>query len=938
MKKSLLLFAVLLLSSLGVLMAQENPMAQPMPLDPAVRTGVLPNGLTYYIRHNEQPKERCEFHIAQAVGAILENDDQNGLAHFLEHMAFNGTENFPGKGIITYFESVGVSFGGDINAYTSLDETVYRLSNVPTTREGIIDSALLVLRDWSCGLSLLGEEIDSERGVIREEWRTGADASRRMWKASNALKYPGSQYAKRDVIGDTAVINNFAYSALRNYYKQWYGPDLQAIFIVGDIDVDAMEAKIKKMFGPIAERANRGVRPIYPILDNKEPIVAIVSDEEAQYARIDLEFKHPATPRAQRLSMQGYLEDLCSNLLSSILSERFQALSINPNCPFLQSVIMYSELTKSCEGLRAITIPKEGKEKEAYVALLTELYRAERYGVTDAELERAKTELLSSMEKLNNERNNQRNQALTNEYIRHYLDGTPAPGIEIEYQFVKQILPVLNSQVLSELLKQAITEENIVIAFQGTKKAADNFFTKEEAIAKMKEVRESDIEAPKEEKIDRPLVAKTPKKGAIKSITKNETLGATEMVLKNGVKIIIKPTTFKNDEILFSAISKGGLSQVKTADLPSAMVATDVVEISGIGSFSMLELQKVLSGKQVSMNASIDAWGEGLDGSSTVNDFETMLQLAYLYFTAPRYDEQAWESVMSQVRTSLANREMNPKVVFNDSIQMTLSGHSPRSFIQNIEFFEKACPKRALEIYKERFANPADFTFYFVGNINPEDKATQDLLCQWLGGLKTSKVREDVGEGVQVAPKGMVKNYFAREMSTNTASNRIMYTAKVDYTLKNRLALSIIGEILSTRYLESIREREGGSYGVGTYGTVARRPEPTAIILMQFDTDPEKQEKLMKIIHAEITEIVNNGPLAEDLNKTKENMLKEYAQNIERNNYWENILTNYYNHNMNYLNDYVETVKSIDAKTIQEILKGIVEQGNVVEVVMSPKK
>ncbi len=559
MKKSLLLFAVLLLSSLGVLMAQENPMAQPMPLDPAVRMGVLPNGMTYYIRHNEQPKERCEFHIAQAVGAILENDDQNGLAHFLEHMAFNGTENFPGKGIINYFESVGVSFGGDINAYTSLDETVYRLSNVPTTREGIIDSALLVLRDWSCGLSLLGEEIDSERGVIREEWRTGADASRRMWKASNALKYPGSQYAKRDVIGDTAVINNFAYSALRNYYKQWYGPDLQAIFVVGDIDVDAMEAKIKKLFGPIAERANRGVRPIYPILDNKEPIVAIVSDEEAQYARVDLEFKHPATPRAERLSLQGYLEDLCSNLMSSILSERFRALSINPDCPFLQSVIMYSELTKSCEGLRAITIPKEGKEKEAYVALLTELYRAERYGVTDAELERAKTELLSSMEKLNNERNNQRNQALTNEYIRHYLDGTPAPGIEIEYQLIKQILPVINSQVLSELLKQAITEENIVIAFQGTKKAANNFFTKEEAVAKMKEVRESDIEAPKEEKIDRPLVAKTPKKGAIKSITKNETLGATEMVLKNGVKIIIKPTTFKNDEKGDPLVIKDGL-------------------------------------------------------------------------------------------------------------------------------------------------------------------------------------------------------------------------------------------------------------------------------------------------------------------------------------------------------------------------------------------
>lgn len=937
MKKRFLLVVLMVLSFVGMMNAQGNPMAQPMPVDPAVRVGVLPNGLTYYIRHNEQPKERCEFHIAQAVGAILENDDQNGLAHFLEHMAFNGTENFPGKGIINYFESVGVSFGGDINAYTSLDETVYRLSNVPT-REGVMDSALLVLRDWSCGLSLLGEEIDAERGVIREEWRTGATASRRMWKESSAKKYPGSQYAKRDVIGDTAVINNFKYEALRNYYKKWYGPDLQAIFVVGDIDVDKMEAKIKALFGPIPERKNRGERPIYPILDNKEPVVAIVTDAEAQNARIDIEFKTKASTKEERNTVQGYVVDLLNELISSVISERFETLQADANCPFLQAYVGYGELTKSTEALRAIVIPKLGREKEAYKALLTELYRAERYGFTSAELERAKATMMKAYETAYNERNNQRNQALTQELIRNYLDGTPAPGMEVEYMLVKQLLPAINSEMLNDVLKEEITEENIVIAFQGTPKAAEGFVSNEEAIALMAEVRNSEIEAPKEEKIDRPLVAKMPKKGSIKSENKNTEIGTTEWVLKNGVKVVFKPTTFKQDEITMTAFSRGGLSMVKTEDLPSAMMASDVVEVSGLGSFSANELGKVLAGKSVGVSPSISNYSESISGSSSVSDFETMMQLTYLYFTSTHLDEAAWNATMDQLRTALANRDMNPQVSFSDSIQATLSEHSKRVFPIDMKLLDRIDAKKALKIYQERFANAADFTFMFVGNINPEDEAVKNAILTYLGGLKTNKNVEGIGEIIPSAPKGMVKNYFTREMSTNTASNVIVYSAKVDYSQRNAMMTSIIGEILSTRYLESIREREGGSYGVGTYGQLGREPESIARIIMQFDTDPEKQQKLMGIIHQEIEEIINNGPLANDLSKTKENMLKEHQDNLEKNSYWRNVVQSYYIYGTNIVKDYESIVKSIDEKAIQEWLKVIVDQHNVVEVVMSPKK
>ena len=932
MKKMILSTLVLVLSI--VAMAQQP---QPLPIDSAVRMGKLDNGLTYYIRHNEYPKQRAEFHIAQAVGAILEEDHQNGLAHFLEHMAFNGTEHFAGKGIIEYFESIGVNFGGNINAYTSLDETVYRLSEVPTTREGIIDSALLVMHDWACGLLLLEDEIDNERGVIREEWRTGAQANRRMWKAINPLKYPGSQYAKRDVIGDTAVINNFAYDALRDYYKKWYGPDNQAIIVVGDIDVDQIEAKIKALWADVPARENRGERPLYSVDDNAEPIVAIVRDKEAQYTRIEMEFKKPQLPKQFRCTDMSYVQNLAIELVCDMFNNRMSELSMKPEATFVGAGSYYGELVKEKDAFVAVYLAKQGQEVAAYKDLLTQLEKMRRYGFTNAELDRVKKETLAAYEKSYNERNTVRNIMYAQECIRHYLSDEPIPGIAWEYEMVQQLLPMISVDMLNQIAQSLVTDENLVISFQAPDDEKNVLPTEAEAIELLAAVKNEEIEAPVEEVLRENLVEKAPKTGKIKKTAYNETLGTTEWTLSNGVRVVVKPTTFKQDEILFYAFSQGGNSLVATIDLPSAALATSVVELGGLADMSATDLQKALTGKRVSLSPSISEYSESMNGASTVKDLETLLQLNYLFFTAPRRDEESFQTLMSILESQLANRNKNPKAAFSDSIQMMGSNYSERTLIMDKELLEQVNLDKALQIYKERFANPADFTFIFVGNVDPEDKAFQKLVCTWLGGLKSNKKLETAADDNVRVAMGIQKNYFTREMETKTASNRIQYTSyDMPYTLANNLNMEMIGRILSTRYLESIREREGGSYGVGCAGWMNRYPIPHAQLIMQFDTDPEKQEKLMNIIHEEVMTIVENGPLAKDLQKEKESMLKDFEEDLEKNGYWSDVISIYYKNGINYITDYKAAVEAITAETVQATLKQLVEAGNVFEVVMLP--
>ncbi len=934
MKRAFLLLPLFLAV---VSLSAQQPV--PLPIDSAVRYGHLPNGLTYYIRHNEEPKQRCDFHIAQSVGAVLEEDNQNGLAHFLEHMAFNGTQHFPGKGIINYFESIGVNFGGNINAYTSIDETVYRLSDVPTIREGIIDSALLVMRDWSCGLLLLGEEIDAERGVIREEWRTGANAQRRLWKKSRALMFPNSQYGKRDVIGDTAVINNFDYQALRDYYHKWYGPDNQAIIVVGDIDVDAIEAKIKALWADVPERANRGERPLYSVDDNDEPIVAIVTDKEAQQTRIQLYWKHPQTPIYMQCTNMSYLLDRCRNLIGQMLDTRFEEAAMKPDAPYVGAGAGYFELVKLRDAFTAIAVAKEGKETEAYAALLYELEKMRRYGFTESELEIAKANMLSEFEKAYNSRQTRKNIAYAREYIRHFEDNEPIPGIEFEYEFVQQMLPLISLDMINSIAQQQLMgDKNIIVCITGVDKEGVNIPSEQQAVEMLRAMPDLAIEAPVSEKIDRPLVAKLPKKGKIKKQSANASLGTTEWLLNNGIRVIFKTTDFRHDQILMEAFSPGGLSLVPTADLPSAALATSVVQMSGLGEFSYTDLQKALAGKQVSVSPSIDDCEESVSGSSTVRDLETLLQLTYLTFTQPRRDEQAYKTLIAMLQNQIKNKQKNPKAIFRDSLSLFSTNHSERTLIMDEQFISRVDLNKALAIYRQRFANPADFTFTFVGQIDPEDPATKQLILQWLGGLKTKSKREQFVDWKVRQPEGENKLYFHHPMTTRTATNRIEYALyDTPYDLSTRLNLQMVGRVLDTRYLESVREREGGSYGVGVGGGMRRIPVNEQYLIIQFDTDPDRQERIMEIIYEEIQTILRNGPLAKDVDKERKSMLKDHEEDLRDNSWWQSAIYRFCRDGENLVDNYVPAVEGITQESVRQALQTLVNANNRIELVMLPE-
>jgi len=935
MKNSQLFIVFLILFGMTAnTFAQQMP---PVPIDPKVRYGKLENGLTYYIRHNQEPKQRAEFYIAQNVGAILENDDQNGLAHFLEHMAFNGTKNFPDKMIIEYFEKIGVKFGSNINAYTSLDETVYNLSDVPTIRESIIDSALMVLHDWSGFISLLGEEIDAERGVIREEWRTGAGPERRMWKASNYQKYPGSQYAKRDVIGDTAVINNFTHETLRAFYRKWYRPDLQAILIVGDVDVDQVEAKIKTMFADIAAKENAGERPVYPILGNKEPIISIVKDKEARMTRIELEYKHEVIPDEVKSTMAGYMTGLLNAVVSTIMGYRFEEITQQADAPFVAGYAEYGELVKSKDAFQLLAIPKEGQEQQGLKALLLEAEKMKRFGFTNFEIERAKTDLLKSLENAYNDRESQRNKNLVREYVRHFLDGEVIPGIEWEYQTAQMILPHLTAEVINNAVKNYVSEENQIISFMAPDKPTVMVPSEEVILETLAGVKAAELTAKEEEDLNRPLIETAPKSGKIKKVEHDNVFGTTSWKLSNGIKVVFKKTDFKKDEVLLNAFSEGGLSKVKNAeDMVSGMLAASIVANNGVGEFSLIDLNKMLTGKIASVSPKIGQYDEGFSGKSSVADFETMLQLVYLYFTAPRKDDNAYGALVNMYKTSLANSANDPRRAFSDSVSVMLYNRNPRTVIFNMETLNKLDQDKALAIYQDRFAIPADFTFVFTGNVDPENEAVKQAVLTYLGGLKSKKETENFTDNKIRHPRGMVNNHFKRGMQINKASNFILYTGHLSYNIENYVAMNAIGNILNMRYLESIREKEGGSYGVGVRGALTNTPIDQANVMMQFDTDPDKQIHLMSIIHKEVDEIVENGPRADDLSKVKENLLKKYAEDLRENNWWSGTITRFYQDKLNFVEDYTAAVEALTSEKIQSILKKLTEQGNVLEVVMMP--
>lgn len=927
------IFILLLLAVTTLALAQQNP---PLPLDPNVRTGKLENGLTYYIRQNKQPENRADFYIAQKVGSMQEEDNQAGLAHFLEHMAFNGTRNFPGKSMLNYLQDNGIKFGTNINAYTSFDETVYYISDIPTTNLNLMDSALLVLHDWSNAIALEEEELESERGVIREEWRTRGGAQQRLWDQLLPKMYPGSKYANRMPIGSIDVINNFKPEEIRAYYHKWYRPDLQGIIVVGDFDPDRMEQKVKALFSPILLEKERAEREWYPVPDNKEPLVATATDKEARSTQLMLFYKHDPLPEELKNTQMGYVSNYLLHAASSMMNQRFQEITQKPDAPFTMAYASDGDyfVAKTKDAWTVVAQSAEDKIDAALAAMIRETERVKKYGFTASEYEVARTNILKNLENAYNNRDKQRNSSYSQEYVRAFTDGEPIPGIAFEYQFMQSFAPTIPVEAINQTLQQLITDENIVIAVTGPEKEGLVYPSEEELLAVLGNVRSEEIEAYAEQVINEPLITTPPVPGKIVKEEQHEAMDATVWTLQNGMKVILKETDFKDDEIIMTASSRGGYSQYAMQDPINSRLMSNVMTLGGVGNFSATDLPKVLAGKTASARPSISLTTQDINGSSSIRDFETLLQLVYLYFTAPRKDADAFKSFIQRMETQLKNQEAEPMVAFSDSITAAIYGENPLTSRIKLTDLAQVDYDRIMEMYKQQFRNPGSFTFTFVGNVDAEK--VRPVVEQYLASLPGEAVKDEFIRVPMAFNPGKVENIFTREMQNPKASVFNAITGTLERNMMNQILMSMFDQILDIVYTEKVREEEGGTYGVSSSGAISRYPEGQTVLQIMFDTDPEKREHLNGIILRELNEIATNGPRESDFIKVKEYMNKSYAENQKENRYWVNVLDQLYFYGEDMHTGYIEAVNAMTAKDIQLFSAELLSQGNLKTIIMIP--
>lgn len=931
-----LLAALFITFGSGMVFAQQMP---PIPLDQNVRIGKLENGMTYYIRHNALPENRADFYIAQKVGSILEEDNQRGLAHFLEHMCFNGTTNFPGDALKHYLETIGVKFGENLNAYTSVDETVYNISNVPVVRDGIIDSCLLILHDWSNDLALEDKEIDKERGVIHEEWRSRTGAMMRMYEKAFPTIYEGSKYAYRLPIGTMEVVDNFPYKALRDYYETWYRPDQQGLIVVGDIDVDKVEAKIKEMFSSIKMPENPAERVYFPVPDNKEPIITIEKDKEQPNVQIYVFNKHDIVPNEDKSSMTYLVMNYANSMISQMLNARLSELTQTPTPPFIYAGAYDSDffVSKTKDAFIGIAASKEDGIETALSALLREMERVRRFGFTGSEYARAKAEYLRGLESAYNERNKEKNESYVNEYVRHFIDNEPIPGIENEYAIMNQIVPNIPVEAVNQLMQQLVSDSNLVVSIFGPEKEGLKYPSKDDIRKVITDVKAENIEAYVDKVSDEPLMAEKPKAGKIVSINENGPFGTTIMTLSNGAKVVLKKTDFKADEILMKAFSMGGTSLFPEAEIINIKAMNDVVDIGGLGNFSIVDIDKILAGKKANANASVGNNTEGINGSCSPKDLETMLQLVYLSFTAPRMDADAFTSYKNRTKASLQNMEANPMVAFSDSVQAAIYNHHPRTLLRlKTDMIDKIDYQKIMDMYKDRFKDAGDFTFMFVGNIDIE--AAKPLIEEYIASLPAINRKETFKDNKMDMRKGMYKNEFAKKLEIPKATVLTVYSGDCAYTLENDIMISMTAQALDLIYTEEVREKEGGTYGVSVFGNLIRYPKEQFILQIMFETDPDRREKMIEIILNEAQKMAKTGPSEANLNKIKEFMLKKHNESVKENSYWLNTLDEYYYTGINSNDDYDKTVNGITPAKLQKFMSKLLSQKNQTEVIMTADK
>lgn len=922
-----------MLTGIATAFAQQ-PSPNPMPLNPAVKHGTLPNGLNYYLLHNEEPKNRANFYIAQKVGSTLETPEQYGLAHFLEHMAFNGTTHFPGKTMLEYLQNKGIRFGSDINAYTAFDETVYNIDNVPCSDQALMDSVLLVLADWSNGILLEDAEIDAERGVIEEEWRSRDNASSRMQTAMLPVIYKEAPY-QHMVIGTMDVVRNFPYSVIRDYYKRWYRPDQQGIVIVGDFDVDAMEKKVVELFSKIEMPEGAPERTYAEVSDNEKPIYFSFQDPETQASMAQIMFKKDKLPWEFRNTIEGFMqENVLLDVLCRMINNRLSEYSKNPECKYAYAGVSYGNffVAPTKDMFSVYSVAKEDV-KGALADAMAVVARACKTGFTTSELERVKSEVIAEYEQAYNQRNSTKTSTLAKQIIRNFISNTPAAGAEKDYQLIQQYMPTVPVQAYNQVASQILTPTNQVIIVQQPQTEGSVLPGEEVIVGTVAQALNAEYEAYEDVKLTEPLIAKFNKAGKVSSTVENKKFGTTEMTLSNGVKVVVKTTDFAADEVRMSAVRRAGKSTYSQAQGPTISLIEDIYNNAKLGAYDPIMLEKYLAGKKINLSYGIGSFTNTFNGKSAVKDLETMLELTYASFTAIGADEKGWEATMQQIRSILKQQDKDPMTIFQRNVTKAQYGNNALAVDPTYAILDKVSYKEGLDIIKASTANAAEYTFYFVGNV---DAATlKPLLEKYIASLPAKKNPK--------APKVITDMGFLHGDETlawnqpmqNPAS--MIYDVQsefgMEYNCVNEIYSSMVGQILSNVYTETIREEMGGAYSPYAHSYI--NPFTSSMHLISvIQTNAEAEKAVLDRAEQEIVKLLQNGAKEEQFRKVKEAAIKQHENSIRTNAYWLNNLM-YVDNGFNIITGYEEALKATSLADFNAFMKKLNFKGNNRRVLMT---
>jgi zinc protease len=932
----------LIVSAFGFAGSQEKPSSPPpqtisldqaLPVDPLITIGTFDNGLRYYIRVNQKPENRAELRLIVNAGSVLEDNDQRGLAHFVEHMAFNGTSHFAKQELVKFMESIGMRFGPSLNAFTGFDGTVYMLT-IPTDKPEVMDKAFLILEDWAHNLSFDPAEIDKERGVIVEEWRLGRGAYARMEDKQFPILLRGSRYAERLPIGEKQVIETFQHESLKRFYSDWYRPDLMAVIAVGDFDRSAIEELIRRHFGGLPMPSNPRPRSSFDVPDHTETLFAIATDKEALTTDVSV---YSLLPLRDATTAGAYRESIIEQLASGMLNRRFSELAQKPDPPFLRAFSGRGGFVRTKEMATLEAMVKEDGIERGLDALLSESERASRFGFTSSELVRQKQDALRGMEQIYAEREKQESAGFASEYSRNFLQREPIPGIAYEYELCKRFMPEITLEEVNKLFFSWTHEGSRVVMVSAPEKPGLTVPDEQKLAAEIQAVAGKDLKPYEDTVSGQALLDKLPQPGKIVKTKTRPEYGTTEWTLSNGVKVVLRPTNFKQDEIVFRALSPGGTSLASDKDYIPASTASQVISSGGLGQFSAIDLRKVLSGKIASVRPYISDTEEGLSGNASPKDLETMFQLIYLTFTQPRADATIFGILTSQMKAMLANRKASPEYAFSETFMTTLTNNHYRARPMSPELVNEMSLEKSMAFYKDRFADASDFTFIFVGNLDL--KALKPLVERYLGALPSIHRKEtwrDVGIN---PPNGVVQKVVKKGIEPKSLV-AVAFSGPFQFDRAHRNAIRALSILLDTRLRNILREDLSGTYDVGVNANYSKIPEEEYTFQLNFGCNPDRVDELVKAVFQEIENLKVKGPTPKEVSDAREALFREYETGMKQNGYF--LTQIYYRYQLHQglkgLFDYGQSLQKLNPRVIQEAARAYLNTGRFVQVSLFPEK